>query len=469
VREPSPPPGERSDNVEAYLAFLQGRVLLGRFSVAESEAAVPFFERAVALDTHFAAAYASLYDARMQAAAQRLEDLASTRSRYQPLIDRALSIDPGSGSAYFARAMWAQAPDGARDADFRRGVELDPSNGRGLTAYYEFLDETGRAEESGRMLKRALWIDPMSPRAHFKDAMRSLDDGGLKVVETKLREVLELDPNFVPALQRYGKYRWEHHGQLAAAIQILEHAIELDPANPWLRHTAMAIYLDLGDADAAQDVAAGTPQSAAAGKLLLALHAGDWRAAGLAAYDDAGWQYNLFENWEAGEALRDYALNTGRLSQAVAFLEKKYGLQADSADRIELGNFRQAVYLSQLLAAQGHTQQALELRHAAAAWNDANEPKYGTLFARRVRADILLLDGKPNAALEELAGSFASLDYMHWWYTIEFDPLWRPLHDDARFQTIVAAVRRYVAAQRDELEALRRRGDVPRRKLVTPR
>jgi hypothetical protein len=41
--------------------------------------------------------------------------------------------------------------------------------------------------------------------------------------------------------------------------------------------------------------------------------------------------------------------------------------------------------------------------------------------------------------------------------------LWLPLHGDARFQAIAADVRRYVDAQRSELEALRRQGAVPRR------
>ena len=68
---PKPPAGARSANLEAYLAFLRGRALLGRFTVAESEAAVPYFEKAIALDPTFAPAYASLYDAKMQAADKR--------------------------------------------------------------------------------------------------------------------------------------------------------------------------------------------------------------------------------------------------------------------------------------------------------------------------------------------------------------------------------------------------------------
>jgi hypothetical protein len=86
----------------------------------------------------------------------------------------------------------------------------------------------------------------------------------------------------VPALSRYGKYRWLFDGKIAEGIQFEEHAIAQDPTNPWLRYIAMAMYLDIGDEAAARDVAAGTPKSAHAAELMLALHAGDWRAAGLA-------------------------------------------------------------------------------------------------------------------------------------------------------------------------------------------
>jgi hypothetical protein len=138
-------------------------------------------------------------------------------------------------------------------------------------------------------------------------------------------------------------------------------------------------------------------------------------------------------------------------------------MSGDPKSNLGLYNFRQAVYLSQLLAARGQVQQAQDLRHAAAAWNDANEAKFGHVYARRVRAAILLLDGKTDAALAELAESFHSGDYVHWWYTIEYDPLWLPLHNDPRFKAIATEVRRFIDAQRTELEARRQRGDVPRR------
>ncbi len=471
---PNPRAGARSANLEAYLAFLRGRTLLGRFTVTESEAAVPFFERATALDPTFAPAYASLYDARMQAADQRRENLRLARQRYRPLIDRSLELDPKLGAAYFARAMWSEEPLDAsatsdnpalvaRERDFRQGAALDPSNGRGLEAYAEFLyNDLQRPEEGKSVLKRALWVDPMSPSAHFAEAGFSLADSGVKAWGQKTLQVLELDPNFVPALLWYGWTRWQIEGKLAEAIQILEHAIALDPDNSKLRHFAMAVYLDLGDAKAARVVVAGNPHSARAAGL-LAMHDGDWRRAGLSAYDEEGWTRDddVCELWQ-GEALRDYALKTGELSRAIAFIKSKYYLGDAPAEHLNVCNVRAAVYLSQLLAAAGQADQAIALRRAASSWNDANEAKY-LGDSHRVRAGVLLLDGKQDAALTELAESFRLGYYAHWWYTMNYDPLWLPLHGDARFQAIATDVRRYVDAQRSQLEALRQRGDVPRR------
>ena len=466
--------GPRSANLEAYLAFLRGRTLLGRFTVADSEAAAPYFERAIALDPTFAPAYASLYDARMQAADQRRENLRLARQRYRPLIDRSLELDPKLGAAYFARAMWGDEPYDAsatsdnplivaRERDFRQGAALDSSNGRGLEAYAEFLYyDLQRPEEGKSVLKRALWVDPMSPSAHYADAEFSLSDSGAKTWEQKTLQVLELDPNFVPALQWYGWIRWQIEGKLAEAIQILEHAIALDPNNSLARHFAMTAYLDLGDVKAARAVVAGIPHSARAAGL-LAMHAGDWRRAGLSAYDEEGWTRgtDICDLWQ-GEALRDYALKTGELSRAIAFIKLKFYLGDAPAEHLDVCNWRAAVYLSQLLAAAGQADQAIALRRAASSWNDANEAKY-LGDSHRVRAGVLLLDGKQDAALTELAESFRLGYYAHWWYTINYDPLWLPLHGDARFQAIAADVRRYVDAQRGQLEALRQHGNVPRR------
>lgn len=474
---PKPPTESRSANLQAYLAFVRGRSLLGRFTVAESEAAVPFFEKAIALDPNFASAYASLYDAQMQAAGQRRADMTLARQRNRHLIDRALELDPNLGAAYFARAMWGDEPHdasataanplvAARERDFRQGAALDPSNGRGLWAYANFLFMILQQHEAGRtVLSRALWVDPMSPRAHFADAEFSLFDGNARLFERKTLQVLELDPDFVPALQAYAQARWIIDGKLAESLQFYERAIALDPANLLVRIQALAVYLDVGDARAAHAVVAGLPSTPRAAGL-LAMHEGDWRRAGLAAYDESGWTADdvtepMCDQWQ-GEALRDYALKTRELSRAMAFIRKHYYFGDAAVPPLDICSNAAAVYLSELLAAAGQSDQALALRRAASRWNDANEAQYlgGT---RRLRARVLLLDGQRDAALTELAESFRSGYYPYWWYTLDNDALWLPLHDDPRFKAIRADAQKYVDAERSQLEVLRQQGAVPRR------
>ena len=47
---------------------------------------------------------------------------------------------------------------------------------------------------------------------------------------------------------------------------------------------------------------------------------------------------------------------------------------------------------------------------------------------------------------------------MQWWYTLEHDPLWKPLHDDPVFKALAAQVRARVAQEQAELAELRRTG-----------
>ena len=456
-----PPRARLTSNLDAYLLYLQGRALLGRWTVVDAEQAAGLFQQAIALEPTFAAAYASLYDAKMMAADRRRADLGQARQANRPLIERALQLDAGAGAAYFARAIWERGDDPQREADFRKGIELDPSNGRGLIEYSEFLGRAGRREEETRMLERAGEVDPLSPRVQFRLAVRGFGYVDMTEVEALMKRVLERDPNYQPALQRYAKYRWILHGNLAEAARIIEHAVAVDPENPWSRYTAAAIYLDLGDQAAARDVAAGTPQSAATSRALLALDSGDVEQAGRSALSGETGANSRYERWGEGEAVRDYALATGELDRSIHFFEDRFSLHDSAA--LDIGNFRAAACLAQLLGTAGQTARSTRLLEDLLAAIDASIPTYGTVYALRTRAQAQLLQGNSEAALATLAESFRSQDYTQWWYTLRHDPLWLALKEDPRFGAIEAAVNVHVAGERKALDQLRLAGEIPLR------
>jgi len=463
-----------TEDVDAYLAYLRGRALLAQWTVVAARRAETEFSAAIERDPSFAAAYASLYEARLMAAdragggaSPNAADgflgeppLASVRDENRHLVDRAIALDPQSGAAYFARAIWADDDSPEREQDFQRGMQLDPSNGRGIAAYSEFLDRADRTREAGLVLERALAVDPVSPRAHFRRVMR-MRPVEPAMLEAGMLRVLEIDADYQPALQRYAKYRWMFDGDLAHAIEVLEHALALDPGNPWLTHTAVAMYLDIGDVETARWLVAGVTKPEIAGNLLLALYDRDTATAGAAAFEDAAFANGKQENWGAYEALRDWALATERTQDALDALQARTGL-LNEPHEIRINNFRAAPTVAHLLIALGRADEARSLMARTIQWIDEYHlPNLSTIYALRVKASLLLLLGEDALALDTLDASFRSNDYLQWWYTLERDPLWSSLSDSGRLSEIAARVHRHVAEQHASLEELRQRGLVP--------
>jgi len=470
-------------DIDAYLAYLKGRAMLARWTVVDADAAIAAFEQAVSLDPEFAAAYAGLYDARMMAqnrrdggASMRIpmsdngevgEAFRVLRVSNQALIDKALALDPSSGAAYFARALWADSDSDSREADFRKGARLDPSNGRGLTAFAEFLDGAGRADDAEYMLQRAIRIDPLSPRAYFWRVMRQKPFDPADA-EAGMLKVLEIDPDYVPALQRYAKYRWIMHGEIAEAIQLIERALALDATNPWLLHTAVAMYLDVGDEDTARALLAGSEHPEIAGRLLVLLRDGDVPGAGAAALEESAFANGLFENWGVYEALRDWALASGDYTQVISQIDR-YTALGDRETPISMRNFRAVPAFAEVHMLQGNDEFARALLDRCIRWiDDVHLPQLSDVYALRVKASAQMLLGETDLALQTLRSSFESLDYLQWWYTIRRDPVWAPLRGTPAFEAIKKSVDQHIARQAAQLDGLRDTGMIPRHATAMP-
>jgi TolB-like protein/DNA-binding winged helix-turn-helix (wHTH) protein len=480
VGGPQNPPAVRpTDNVEAYLAYLRGRAALSRWTARSADAADAALTQAIELDPDFAAAYAALYDARMMAvdrrtggASPRLASraLAAARAVNQPLIERAIALDASSGTALLTRAIWADDASATREQDFRSGLELDPSNGRGITAFAEYLDRAGRTDEGERMLARAIEVDPLSPRSHFWRVQRKFpgNPAGFAVGMTTVPEeleagmltVLELDPDYQPALQRYAKYRWQFHGDLATALPMIERALALDPQSAWLTHTAVAMYLDLGAVDEATALNAQAPEPDASGRLLLELHANDVEQAGASALGDAAFANGPVEAWGVVEALRDWAIANGEVPRGLDYLRKRYDFSAGIDER----NFRAGNAVASLMLASGDSAAARDILADLVSWIDvAHLPRLGSIYALRAKAKALLLLGETELALETLDASFRAHDYLQWWYTLRLDPEWSALREHPRFVAVVSRVQQHMEEQARKVEALRAQGALPRR------
>jgi TolB-like protein/DNA-binding winged helix-turn-helix (wHTH) protein len=459
----------RSENIDAWLAYLQGRELLEQWSATGSEQAAQQFETAIALDPDFAAAYVGLADAQIRAAHGRWEfgtigDLppASVVAKVVPLLEKAIALDPSMGDAYLSRANTREDLT-LIEADYRKGLELDPANSRGLVAFAEFLGVTDRVEEGMRALDRALLVDPLSARAHYLKALSAWPTIGSLAVEQKMIDVLRIDPNFQPALFRLGKLRWVLHGEFAEAVKLEERAIALDPGSPISRYTAYLIYLDMGDLAAAIDVS-NTIRDKEDARFQLLQYRGDWRAAGEAAHRFPDWlDETTGHRCEAIAAIRDLALGAGEHHRAIRKLESDYDL-SELRDAKEWSC--QVIYFAQLLKADGRRDEAMTLLNDQLAWLNAKTPDFTR--RRRMHAYALAVQDRRDAALDELADAFRSGDRSNWWYTIDHDPLYADMRSDPRFKAIAAEARAHAAHQRALLEEMRRKGETPIRPSSAP-
>jgi predicted Zn-dependent protease len=316
------------------------------------------------------------------------------------------------------------------------------------------------------VLDQALRIDPLSPRGHFRLAMRSFRrDGGN--AEAPILAVLEIDPDFYPGLQRLAKYRSIFYAHPSEAIAVIERAIRNDPQNPWAPHTAVAFYLDVNDPVAAANVAATTPVSALTARPLLAQFAGDWRTAGESAMRKWGFEFGFNESWGSSEALRDYALHTREFDTPMRLIRERFGLPDKGPVQLTLGNYRAAVQLAHLELERGNDVFAREMLQAVVRHVDA-DVKTPPVYKRRSRAQALMLLGKPERAMADLAASFREdRDYTQWWYALDRDPVWDDLRSSERFRALAAEVQAYAASERAAVEDLRRDGKVPRRGNAT--
>ncbi|HET9066935.1 MAG TPA: protein kinase [Gemmatimonadales bacterium] len=165
--------GRATDNAEAYDLFLKGKVITGTGAVAAREQA-GYMERAVALDSNFAAAWGYLAGALTSSWVGGTRDPAVAR-RAKEALDKAMALAPDSAAVHLVATIYYRTI--ARDqAAARRETEealrLDPKNGWALRsmAAYDLAD--GNFQAMSDKLARAREVDPLN-KANLSSLIRA--------------------------------------------------------------------------------------------------------------------------------------------------------------------------------------------------------------------------------------------------------------------------------------------------------
>lgn len=215
----TPPAAPLTTNETAQLAYWKGRALLDRRDLTGNiQTAVTEFERALAADPNFAAAYAGLGEAQW--------------SMYSQNNDK----------SWADRAM----------ASTRRAVELEPDRPsvRYIAAYT--LYRGGKYVEAEQELDKALSLQPTYEDAIRLRATVMMREGKIDEGLAEFNKVIKLRPNAVAVYSDMGNALF-FASRFKEALAALEKAIELSPSSAINLTRAGACAQQLGDTKRALD------------------------------------------------------------------------------------------------------------------------------------------------------------------------------------------------------------------------
>ncbi len=472
--------GQGTENLEAYLEYLQGRSLSQGDRVTDVMQAIGHFEQSIAKDPQFARGYvalarAELFVAEYDVTEDRQARFNSAEEHARALIERALAADPDSGEAYLARASLEAYSDlAAAEADYRRGLELSPNSAEGYAGLATVLYETpARRDESLELLDRARKLDPLQPAYDVQRAVFLVyERSDVRGANDLLADVLRRNPDYLPAMTRLCELSGYLMGEAAAGVEYGERALALEPRAEATLRTLIRLYLDTDDREAAERLADASDGDRSPRWLLIFVYDRDWRRAGEAAYESMA-RGTLFTQDEqlATIAIRMHARTTGDYARARTTLEDMSGLEWDAAGQPSMpkrasGIRDAAIGVADLLLAEGESAKArklldliLDRMHQEVDVEGRSEYWY-----QSSHVIALALAGQNDAALAMLERTVDNRSAMERrWWQLEVDPALDPLRKDGRFQDVLRAVQKNAEEQRRKLDQMRADGRVPSR------
>ena len=208
-------------NPEAKDFYLKGRFYWNKRTPQSLNQAVDAFTQAIIHDPNYAAAYMGLADCYNLLREYSAMPARDAYSRAFAAAQKAVELDEQSSEAHASLAfvtfygMWDM---NAAEREFRRAIDLDPSDAKAHHWYATFLQTIGRHGESLAEIDRAQELDPHSSSI-LADKGRLLWAAGRHEEALQLlKQIAASEPDFVSP-HRYLKYAYLETGDYANYVQ----------------------------------------------------------------------------------------------------------------------------------------------------------------------------------------------------------------------------------------------------------
>ncbi|HEY8559210.1 MAG TPA: winged helix-turn-helix domain-containing protein [Pyrinomonadaceae bacterium] len=153
------------ENPEVYQDYLLGRYHLNKFSDDGFRKGREYFERAIEKDPGYAPAYAALAESYNRLCGYNAIPSRECFPKARQTAQKALELDGELAEAHATLGSIKHFYDwdfAGAEKDFKRAIEINPSNAEAHQMYSYYLTSMGRFEESLAEMRRAYELDPLS-------------------------------------------------------------------------------------------------------------------------------------------------------------------------------------------------------------------------------------------------------------------------------------------------------------------
>ena len=224
----------RTADDEAYRWYLKGRYEWNKRTADGLNAAVEYFNKAVAVDPSYAAAHAGLAESYLLLGAFSWRPAADAFPLADAAARRALELDPGLSSPHAVKGylLTGSYEPSAAYSEYLRAIELDPNN---VTArqWYALSVMTVNSSEALRQIEIARRLDPMSKILSSDAAVVYKHVGRWDEAIAQLERTIQLYPDFAEGYIQLGNI-YEQRGHAARAVEVFQKAAHLGRNNGYV-------------------------------------------------------------------------------------------------------------------------------------------------------------------------------------------------------------------------------------------
>ena len=184
---------------QVYDLCLKGRYFWNKRTESDLRQAAEYFQQAIDKDANYAPAYAGLADTLVLLSTWHYVPANDFMPRARRNALKALQIDDALAEAHASLALIAEQYDydwQTAEREFRRAIQLDPSDATAHQWYAECLSFEGRFDEALVESERARQLDPLSLIIATDDSAILYYSRQYDRAIEELRTVREMQPNF---------------------------------------------------------------------------------------------------------------------------------------------------------------------------------------------------------------------------------------------------------------------------------